>query len=106
MNLVQQFTHLKSDLDKYYDTDFPSEEADSRENRRLKHKLSELIASAHAAGDADVRQGALDLLASSTGCAEDYAILVDIGEDLTSRAVITPAELKQLFDDAPTDRWE
>ena len=105
MDMRLLLDNITRELEKYYESDFPTDDEDSHVNSAIKHKLGELIFAADGAKLNDVKQEALDLLAGSTGCMEDYEILLEITDDLILRGVLNDKSAKKLLDKAPVSRW-
>lgn len=105
MNIKFQLEKLKIALETYYETDFMTDEEDIAANTAIKYLIADVVIAANAADDMEVKQNALDTLAMSTGCAEDYKILTEITESLIDLGIITEATALNMFEKAPTNRW-
>ncbi|ATQ76180.1 hypothetical protein CR152_17805 [Massilia violaceinigra] len=105
MELLEQLAALEDDVDCYHGTEFGSEEEGARANRRLKLRMRDLIVAAHGAGQARVLKQVLDLLSANTGCADDYAIFLEIGGELTGRGIVDEARMMACLRNAPVNRW-
>ncbi|MDQ1918927.1 hypothetical protein [Massilia pseudoviolaceinigra] len=105
MELLEQLAALEEDVGRYDDIEFGSEEEGARANRRLKLRMRDLIVAAHGAGQVRVLEQALDLLSANTGCADDHALFLEIGGELTGRGIVDEARMAACLRNAPVNRW-
>ncbi|NHZ37567.1 hypothetical protein [Massilia rubra] len=105
MTLRDQLDTLNTDLYQFFDSAFDSEEDEQQANRALKSRIREVILAAHALPDPDLMREALETLSKNTGCAEDYAMFVEITDELIVKGIITASDHQDLLAAAPVNRW-
>lgn len=104
MELRSTLDQIKSDLAAYYASDYTDDEDDTRKNLALKSRMREVIIAAYDRQDDEVFNEALAVLSNSTGCAEDYAVFVDITDELVDKKMITLDQFRELLHGSPSNR--
>ncbi|NHZ92008.1 hypothetical protein F2P45_23810 [Massilia sp. CCM 8733] len=105
MELRNRLDQIKIDLAAYYASDFTNAEDDTRENQSLKSRMREVIFAAYDQHEHELFNDAFDVLSKSTGCAEDYAIFVEITDVLVDKNMITLDRFRELLHGSPCNRW-
>lgn len=105
MTLRSTLDQIKIDLAAYYAADFTGHQEDTRQNRALRSRMREVIIAAYGEQDLEIMNDALAVLSQSTGCAEDYAIFVDITDELIAKNIITIDMFRALLLEAPSNRF-
>ena len=105
MELRNTLDQIKSDLAAYYASEYADDDDDTRKNLALKARMREVIIAAYDKQDDEVFNEALAVLSKSTGCAEDYAVFVDITDELVDKNMITLDQFRELLHGSPCNRW-
>lgn len=111
MMLRDTLDRIETDLDRHDEAESGEGDATAKAkakamaDRALRLRMKQLILAAHAAPDPEVLRDALACLSTSTGCADDYAMFVDITDELLDKGIVSASDVQELLDRAPVSRW-
>jgi len=92
MNIVT----LKTKFDRYYNTDFDTEESDSANNFALRKEALTFFEKAKKSGDNELAENVIELLANHTGCVEDLEFFEQLSEPLIENGLLTTEQYKKV----------
>lgn len=104
IELQKELSRLLDELQNYYTFELDENE-DSKENRRIKKKLFQLICDASKTVETEFKEQVLMIIAENTGCQEDLQLLEEFLFPLVSCNVITQEEVNKYFSNLPVNRW-
>ena len=102
MNDLHEIENIEKLISEYYEMTFNNDEEDYIYNKQLKNKLKAVIINSKSN---NVIDKALDVLAESTGCAEDLQIAEDILNELFENKVIDKNQFDTFYKNVGTNRW-
>ncbi|QSW88733.1 hypothetical protein J0383_21150 [Flavobacterium endoglycinae] len=99
---LHEIENIEKLISEYYEMTFNNDEEDYIYNKQLKNKLKAVIINSKSN---NVIDKALDVLAESTGCAEDLQIAEDILNELFENKVIDKNQFDTFYKNVGTNRW-
>ncbi len=102
MNDLHEIENIEKLISEYYEMTFNNDEEDYIYNKQLKNKLKAVIINSKSN---NVIDKALEVLAESTGCAEDLQIAEDILNELFENKVIDKNQFDTFYKNVGTNRW-